>query len=382
MKKRAAALFAASLSLLGGIGASAQTVTTVVSAPQTAPFNTAFETDIAAMFNQCETALKNGGYEVENTYFSSAFDYGSPDKLTRYTRSSEGKLQGAASALTAERANPFLGEASILKIVAKSDMTIRLTSEGDEAHNYICWAPDAYFEYIAEGKASNGNTYRISLDRRFALVKAAENSYAMDVTLKKGDALLLLIGLDFKMPKATKSVARWIHVQVSADYNAARRPNYDAMPAVVAARTEKTNLLTGKANKIITAKGYSAESVAAAKAVLADAERRFARTTSVGEVEQVYGSLLSSLAAAERLTLNANELSVAVANAVGKLDALMASVDRAEYAPVYGQIEKLYYEGLQAIYDADTPTRAEYTFCTWQDRIYTLIFACRQGGAK
>ena len=284
--------------------------------------------------------------------------------------------------MTAERANPFREEASILKIIAKSDMTLRLTSESDEAHDYICWAPDAYFEYLAEGKASDGNTYRVSLNRRFALVKAAENSYAMDVTLKKGDAFLLLIGLDFKMPKATKSVARWIHVQVSADYHAANRPDYDAMPAVVAARAEKTSLLAEKANGITEAAGYSADSSKAAKAVLADAERRFARTVSVGDVEQVYGSLLSSLAAAERLTPNVSGLSAAIATAVGRLDALMTSVDRTKYAPVYEQIEALYYEGLQAIYNADTPAHAEYTFDIWQNRIYTLIFACRQGGTK
>ncbi len=391
MKKCAAALLAASLSLFRGAGTSVQAGTavrnTVVVTQGEDVFTAAFSTDIAAMLSACVDRLFDGGYENENAFFSYGFYYGTPDRLQRYDKSkatngaseSADSLQGVKTSVKRTVAQAFSGESSMLKITAKRDLTLRLTSESDDAHSYICWSPDAWFEYLAEGKASDGKVYRVSLDRRFLSVRAAENTYAFDVALKEGETFLLVFGLDFKMPNA-KNASRWIGFSASDVFDPALHPDFDAMPAVVAAREEKIAALTAAVNVVSVAKGYSGRSAAAAKAVLADAERRFSRANTLLDVNRTFDSLLASLDSAKALTPGRAELDAAIRDGLSKLDELMQSVDTARCAAAMDRIDELYREGVQAILDADTPGRAAYRYADYQNRIRMLIRAA--GGNK
>ena len=386
MKKCAAALLAASLSLFQGAGTAVQAGTSArnsVAAEQGEDvFTAAFSTDIAAMLSSCVDRLFEGGYEDEKAYFSYGFYYGTPDRLLRYDKSkavngayeSGDALQGVKTSVKRTVAQAFAGESSILKITAKRDFTLRLTSESDDAHSYICWSPDAWFEYLAEGKATDGKVYRVSLDRRFLSVRAAENTYAIDVALKEGEVFLLVLGLDFKMPNA-KNASRWIEFAASDKYYASLHPDFDAMPAVVAAREEKLAALTAAADAVSVAKGYSEQSVNAAKAVLADAERRFSRANTLDDVARVYDSLTVSLEAAKALTPSRADLDSAIRDTLSKLDELMQSIDTGRCAAVMDMIDALYREGVQAILNADTPGRAAYRYADYQNRIRTLIRA-------
>ena len=386
MKKTAAALLAASLSLVSGFGTAAQARSvarnTVVAAEGETVFSNAYSTDLAAMLSACVDRLFAGGYEDENGYFSYGFYYGTPDRLNLYDKSkavngtyeSGDSLQGVKTSVKRTVAQTFMGESSILRITAKRDFTLRLTSESDDAHSYICWSPDAWFEYLAEGKASDGKFYRVSLDRRFLSVRAAENTYALDVALKEGDVFLLVLGIDFKMPNA-KNASRWIGFSASDRFDPALRPDFDAMPAVVAAREEKIASLTAAVKAVSVANGYSERSTAAAKAVLADAERRFSRANTLSEVARTNDSLLASLDAAKRLTQGRANLNAAIREYSEKLDTLMQSVDTLRCVAVTDRIDALYREGMQAILDADTPERAAYRYADYQNRIRTLIRA-------
>ena len=386
MKRAAAALLVASLSFISGgvIAPEAQSAaaSNVVAAQGETVLSAAYSTDIAAMLSACVDRLFAGGYEDENGYFSYGFYYGTPDRLLRYDKSkavrgaweSGDALQGVKTSVKRAVAQAFCGESSILKITAKRDLTLRLTSESDDAHSYICWAPDAYFEYLAEGKAPDGKVYRVSLDRRFLSVRAAENTYAFDVSLKEGEVFFLVLGLDFKMPNA-KNASRWIGFSAYDKYDPALHPDFDSMPAVVAAREERMTDLTKAVNEVSAANGYSVSSIDAAKAVLADAERRFSRANTTDEVARVYDSLLASLEAAKRLTKSRSQLDSAIRDCLSKLDSLMQSVDTFRCAAVMDRIDALYREGVQSILEADTPERAAYRYADCQNRIRTLIRA-------
>ena len=386
MKKTAAVLLAAGLSLFPGAATVPQTPAavrnTVIEAQGERDFSAAFSTNIASMLSSCVDRLFAGGYEEENAYFSYGFYYGTPDGLCRYEKSravnginnSYDALQGVKTSVKRTVAQAYTGESSILKITAKRDFTLRLTSESDDAHSYICWAPDAWFEYLAEGKASDGKVYRVSLDRRFLSVRAAENTYSIDVALKEGEVFLLVLGLDFRMPNA-KNASRWIGFSADDRFDPALHPDFDSMPAVVAAREEKIAALTAAAGAVSAANGWSDRSVAAAKALLADAGRRFSRANSLSDVDRVYDSLLASLDAAKRLPPDRAELDAAIRDCSAKLESLMRSVDPDRCGAVLGQIEALCSEGLEAIRSADTPERAAYRYADFQNRIRTLIRA-------
>lgn len=386
MKKTAAAFLAASLSLVSGFGTAAQARSaarnTAVAAEGETAFSPAYSTDIAAMLSSCVDRLFAGGYEDENGYFSYGFYYGTPDRLNRYDKSkavngtneNSDALQGEKTSVKRTVAQAFLGESSILRITAKRDFTLSLTSESDDAHSYICWAPDAWLEYLAEGKASDGKIYRVCLDRRFLSVRAAENTYALDVALKEGDVFLLVLGIDFKMPNA-KNASRWIKFSASDSFDPALHPDFDAMPAVIAAREEKIAALTTAVKAVSAANGYSERSIAAAKAVLADAERRFSRADTLNDVARTYDFILTSLDAAKRLTQGRANLNAAIRESAEKLDTLMQSVDTIRCADVTDRIDELYREGMQAILDSDTPERAAYRYADYQNRIRTLIRA-------
>ena len=145
--------------------------------------------------------------------------------------------------------------------------------------------------------------------------------------------------------------------------------------AVVAAREEKIAALTAAAGAVSAENGWSDRSVAAAKALLADAGRRFSRANSLSDVDRVYDSLLASLDAAKRLTPDRAELDAAIRDCSAKLESLMRSVDPDRCGAVLGQIEALCSEGLEAIRSADTPERAAYRYADFQNRIRTLIRA-------
>lgn len=382
MKKTAAALLAAGIALSAGFTASALPNGTAPLAEE--PQHTVVSTVTSAtILSDCVAALGNGSYGGENQYLSYAYYYGTPENPQRYQNfnndngGSADRLNAPATLVNRWLSQSVKGESTIIKVTAKTNLTLILTSESDASHKYICWSPDSYFEYIAEGVASNGITYRISLDRRFALVDAPANAYAAEVTMQAGDSFLFVFGSDFK---TAKSASRWIHFSVSTDYDPASRPNFDAMPALTAKRLERINALTALANAVSQENGYSKDSEAAARAALADAARRMERTQTEADVEAVYRSIAGSIEAAKRLTLREDELSAAVQETCARLDALMASVDRVKHAAVYDRVEALYYEALEQTYAATNPTSARYQYNRYQPHILALLSACEKGG--
>ncbi|MBE6634372.1 MAG: hypothetical protein E7620_08555 [Ruminococcaceae bacterium] len=382
MKKAAAALLAAGITLSVGFTSSAVSETSGVFAK--APQRTVVSTVTSAtILSDCVAALGSGSYGGENEYLTYAYYYGTPENLRPYQKfnndngGSGDRLNGSSTLVNRWLSQSINGESTIIKVTAKSNLTLILTSESDASHKYICWSPDSYFEYIAEGAATNGTIYRISLDRRFALVDAPANAYAAEVTMQAGDSFLFVFGSDFK---TAKSASRWIHFSVSTDYDPASRPNFDAMPALTAKRLERINALTALANAVSQENGYSRESEAAACAALADAPRRMERTRTEADVEAVFQSIAGSIEAAKRLTLREDELSTAVQETCARLDALMASVDQVKYAAVYDRVEALYYEALEQTYAATNPTSARYQYNRYQPYIYALLNACEQGG--
>ena len=390
MKKAMATFLAATISLSAGIQASA------LSAPESNVSERTFfsaeqsvssgqTVSIAEMLSNCVNALSKNEYEIDAGLFSYAFFYGTAETYSRYTSYTKGatpasdQLKGMKTTVTPTVSKSVFGESSILRIKANSNLTLKLTSEGDEAHNYVCWSPDAYYEFIVEGTASDGKIYLISLDRRFALVKADADSYAITVTLKAGDSFLLLIGSDFN---TAKSLSRWISFTASPEYNESARPDFDAMPAIVAARNEKINALHQAVEEITASPSYTKETKQAARVLLNDAGRRFFRTKSVEEVSNVYASLVASLALTKRLTPDEKERNRAFLSAFDRLSDLMVSVDRETYASVYDRIEALYEEGLEAINAADTATRVEYQYSIYQGRIRTILSTYGKGDSK
>ena len=391
MKKTAAALLAAGMLLTAGFSASAVSAqggsasVAQESAEQSPKLGT------GDMLSNCIDAIANGGYTVDTDYFSYAYYYGTLEQPLRYETyvngdNSTDKLQGKKTLANRWSSTATLGESTLIKVTANKNITLHITSDSDASHKnystgkgYIHYSPDTYFEYVAEGKADNGETYRISLDRRYAIVDAAENAYAIDVTMKKGDSFWLVFSSDFVTP-SPKALQRWFTFQASTDYSEATRPNFNIMEAVVALREQKITALTQQANAITEAAGYTSDSVTAAQNTLADAPRRFARTESTQEVLAVYDSLLASLENAKRLTVNEDTVAAAITAASGKLDALVNGIDSQKYAPVYAEIEELYYEGLEKILTADTVTRVNYQYSKYENKILTLIYACDKGG--
>lgn len=380
MKKTAAALLAAGIVLSAGITASATDSPTVKESNavvQLSPMTS------ATILSACIDALENGSYGGETEHYTYAYYYGSPSSLQKYSNYSNDltdaldRMNGSKTLVNRWLSQSIVGESTIIKLTAKTDLTLHLTSDSDASHKYICWSPDSYFEYIVEGQASDGKTYRISLERRFALVDAAKNSYATEITLKAGDSFLFLFGSDFK---TAKSASRWIGFSVTTDYDASKRPDFDAMPAVMALREEKLADLTRLANAVSAEAGFSADSVAAARAALADAPRRLERTKTTAEVTAVYESIARSIELCQRLTVTDDALQAAVFETCSKLDALMASVDRSKYAAVYSAVEECYYEGLEKTYAATTPSNARYQYSVYQNKILTLLYACEKGG--
>lgn len=384
MKKTVASLLATGITLSAGIAASAAAPDPLRPSPLQSAGQTVVTTvTSASILTDCVDALERGSYGGENEYLSYAYYFGSPEDLKPYQTfvndagNVSDQLKGTSTLANRWLSQSVKGESTIIKLTAKTDLTLILTSESDASHKYICWSPDSYFEYIAEGVASDGNTYQISLDRRFALVDAAENSYAAEITMKAGDSFLFVFGSDFK---SAKSASRWIHFSVSTAYDPAARPDFDAMPAITALRRDRLEALTALANAVSAENGFSADSVAAARAALADAPRRLARTRTAADVEAVYASLVRSIELSHRLTLRDDELSAAVSETCAKLDALMSSVDRAKYAAVYDRVEALYYEALEKTYAASNPTSARYQYTVAQAYIRALLSACEKGG--
>ena len=386
MKKTAAALLAAGLALSAGITATATDPSAAEPTPTVANTAQAFShMTSATILSSCIDSLEQGSYGGENEHYSYAYYYGTPASLQRYSQfindtsynNASDRLTGNKTLVNRWLSQSINGESTIIKITAKTDLTLHLTSESDASHSYTCWSPDAYFEYIAEGTASDGNTYRISLDRRFALVDAAENSYAFEVTMKAGDSFLFLFGSDFK---TAKSASRWIGFSVTLDYDAAKRPDFEAMPAVTQLKQERLTALRSLAEAVSIEAGYNSDSITAARAALADASRRFDRAGTVREVEEVYQSIVRSILAAKRLTVTEDALSLAVAETCERLDALMNSIDRVKYAAVYEAAEEYYYEGLAKVYEATNPTSARYQYSVYQNKIMTLLYACEKGG--
>ncbi len=342
------------------------------------------------MLSLCIDAIAAGGYTVEGDFFSYAYYYGTLESPQRYKNYVNGnnttdKLQGNKTLANRWSSTATIGESTLIKVIANKDITLHITSDSDSSHingstgkSYIHYSPDTYFEYVAEGVGNDGQVYRISLDRRYALVDAAENAYAMDVTMKSGDSFWLVFGSDFVTP-SPKALQRWLTFRASTDYNEEDRPNFNAMAEVVSLRQEKLASLKAAVGAITEAAGYTKSSQTAANNTLADATRRFARTKTTKEVLAVYDSLLLSLENAKRLTVNPDELALAKTEARDKLDSLVGGLDSAKYAPVSDEIDALYYEGLKQIVDADTPIRVNYQYSKYENKILTLIYACDGG---
>lgn len=251
---------------------------------------------LGEMLSECVKQLKNGRYEVEQGAFSYAFYYGMPNDLHHYEKfetgdtSSEDSLVGEQTTVNRWMSQSIKDEATILRIEAHEPLTLALTSESDIAHGYTCWAYDAYYEYIVEGEASDGKRYLVSLEQRYAEVKANENAYAKQITLGAGDAFLLVIASEFK---TVKSVSRWIRIDFAPAEGLSSRFDFDAMPALVAMRRETVKSLADRVEAMKPQLSPSA--LFAAQAVVEDADRRLFRTRTPLQVEAVERSMLDSL---------------------------------------------------------------------------------------
>ena len=90
--------------------------------------------------------------------------------------------------------------------------------------------------------------------------------------------------------------------------------------------------------------------------------------------------MLASFESAKRLTKSNNALDTTITDSTQKLTNLLISLDATKYAAVYEEIEALHEEGMKKIQEANTPVRAEYQYSVYQNKIYTLLFACENGG--
>ena len=258
---------------------------------------------VGNMLSECVKALQNGEYTVDCGAFTYAFYYGTPEKLCRYERFETGdgpeadRLVGEQTAVNRWMSQSIVGESTVLRIEARESLRISIASEADAPHQYTCWSPDSYFEYLVEGCASDGNRYLASLERRFARVKAVENTYAKEIELLAGDAFLLVYGSEFR---SVKTASRWLTFTVSPMDVPTNRFDFDAMPAVLAARKQTVEALGARVASIESAEDSDAEIAKAARAVLEDAPRQLFRTRTLAEVERVARSLQASLDATLR----------------------------------------------------------------------------------
>lgn len=339
------------------------------------------------MLSSCIDAIAGGNYTVEGECFSYAYYYGTLDALKPYTKFVNGnnttdKLEGNKTLANRWASSATLGESTIIKLTARRDISLQITSDSDASHNnYIHYSPDTYFEYIAEGEADNGKRYRISMHRQYALVDAAENSYAFSLSMKEGDSFYLLFGSDFVTP-SPKSLSRWLTFSATEDYKEEDRPDFNSMPRILELRADRLSKLEAQALTVSAENGYSTASVNAAAATLADAPRCMQRASTEAEVEAVYQALLLSLNNAKRLTVTKAELASVVSALCDRFDELCASIDPVRYAPVYDETQAYYYEGLQKILTANTPTRANYQYSYYENKILNLIYACDGGFGK
>lgn len=265
------------------------------------------------------------------------------------------------------------GDSVILKITAKAQMTLKITSEADTAHNAIAYSTDTCFDYYVEGKASDGSLQRRLLKRKWVEVKAPADTYAATVTLDSGDSFLFVYTNPFS---SVKNAYRWLHLSVQNTYSDALHVNFDAEKALEEKRRELGSALKDEIKKAIE-KGLSKEKAKQLQALSQDIDRRLARAQNDEKISAATENVRAAIDAASDVTDASLELSRAILDNISKLEKITDGADMTKIPEKLAEeIDSLTFACQAELSSAKSVRRANYVFSVYQNRIRNILRAC------